>query len=101
MEQGHSEFFHSRFSAFEAHHRFCINHCLRVYLERLSICYLLLQDKEMHTLTVALSHFFGQNQHQLQLVGAAALIAMLPMVTMFLLLQKYFIAGLSQGSVKG
>ncbi|BBP89831.1 hypothetical protein BsIDN1_34490 [Bacillus safensis] len=61
-----------------------------------------LQDKEMHTLTVALSHFFfGQNQHQLQLVGAAALIAMLPMVTMFLLLQKYFIAGLSQGSVKG
>lgn len=55
----------------------------------------------MHTLTVALSHFFGQNQHQLQLVGAAALIAMLPMVTMFLLLQKYFIAGLSQGSVKG
>ena len=60
-----------------------------------------LQDKEMHTLTVALSNFFGQNQHQLQLVGAAALIAMLPMVTMFLLLQKYFIAGLSQGSVKG
>ncbi|MEC3787527.1 carbohydrate ABC transporter permease, partial [Bacillus safensis] len=60
-----------------------------------------LQDKEMHTLTVALSHFFGQNQHQLQLVGAAALIAMLPMVTMFLLLQKYFIAGLSQGSIKG
>ncbi|MFJ5963211.1 MULTISPECIES: carbohydrate ABC transporter permease [unclassified Bacillus (in: firmicutes)] len=60
-----------------------------------------LQDKEMHTLTIALSNFFGQNQHQLQLVGAAALIAMLPMITMFLLLQKYFIAGLSQGSVKG
>ncbi|MGE6632248.1 carbohydrate ABC transporter permease [Bacillus sp. NPDC077027] len=60
-----------------------------------------LQDKEMHTLTVALSNFFGQNQHQLHLVGAATIIAMLPMVTMFLLLQKYFIAGLAQGSVKG
>ena len=55
-----------------------------------------LQDKEMHTLTVALSNFFGQNQHQLQLVGAAALIAMLPMVTMF-----YFCKNtLSQGCLK-
>ncbi|BBP89832.1 hypothetical protein BsIDN1_34500 [Bacillus safensis] len=34
-------FFTVVFRAFEAHYGFCINHCLRVYLERLSICYLL------------------------------------------------------------
>ncbi|KSU88244.1 MULTISPECIES: carbohydrate ABC transporter permease [Priestia] len=60
-----------------------------------------LQDKEMHTLTVTLASFFAQNQHNLSLVGAAALIAMLPMTILFLLLQKYFIAGLASGSVKG
>ncbi|RBW71322.1 carbohydrate ABC transporter permease [Bacillus taeanensis] len=60
-----------------------------------------LQDKEMQTITVALASFFGQNQNNLSLVAAAALMAMLPMTILFLFLQKYFIAGLSSGSVKG
>jgi len=60
-----------------------------------------LQDKEMHTLTVTLASFFAENQNNLSLVGAAAIIAMLPMTILFLVLQKYFIAGLSSGSVKG
>lgn len=60
-----------------------------------------LQDQEMQTITVALASFFGQNQNQLNLVAAAALMAMLPMTILFLFLQKYFIAGLSSGSVKG
>lgn len=60
-----------------------------------------LQDKSMHTLTVSLAGFFGSNQSNLNLVAAAALLAMMPMVILFLLLQKYFIAGLSSGSVKG
>ncbi|SDC59809.1 raffinose/stachyose/melibiose transport system permease protein [Terribacillus halophilus] len=60
-----------------------------------------LQDSDMHTLTVALSSFFGQNTSQLGLVGAAALIASLPMVILFLLLQRFFIEGLAAGSVKG
>jgi raffinose/stachyose/melibiose transport system permease protein len=60
-----------------------------------------LQDKEMHTLTVTLASFFAGNQNNLSLVGAAAIIAMLPMTILFLVLQKYFIAGLSSGSVKG
>ncbi|OIJ17042.1 maltose ABC transporter permease [Anaerobacillus alkalilacustris] len=60
-----------------------------------------LQNKEVHTLTVALASFFGQNQNNLGLVAAAASMAMLPMTILFLLLQKYFIAGLASGSVKG
>ncbi|MCM3162632.1 carbohydrate ABC transporter permease [Metabacillus litoralis] len=60
-----------------------------------------LQDKSMHTVTVSLASFFGQNQNNLNLVAAAAILAMLPMTLLFLFLQKYFIAGLSSGSVKG
>ncbi|WP_347551482.1 carbohydrate ABC transporter permease [Pseudalkalibacillus hwajinpoensis] len=60
-----------------------------------------LQSKEVQTLTVALSGFFGQNQNNLNLVAAAALMSMAPMTILFLFLQKYFVAGLSSGSVKG
>lgn len=60
-----------------------------------------LQDNDMHTITVALSSFFGQNASNLNLVAAGALMAMLPMTILFLFLQKYFIKGLSSGSVKG
>jgi raffinose/stachyose/melibiose transport system permease protein len=60
-----------------------------------------LQDSSMHTLTVALASFFGQNTSQLGLVGAAALIASLPMIFLFLFLQRFFIEGLAAGSVKG
>ncbi|UFT98669.1 carbohydrate ABC transporter permease [Radiobacillus kanasensis] len=60
-----------------------------------------LQAEEVQTLTVALSGFFGQNSNNLNLVAAAAIVAMLPMVLLFLFLQKYFIKGLSSGSIKG
>ncbi|ENH97773.1 maltose ABC transporter permease [Gracilibacillus halophilus YIM-C55.5] len=60
-----------------------------------------LQDQSVQTMTVALSKFFGANTNNLNLVAAAAIIAMLPMVVLFLFLQKYFIKGLASGSVKG
>lgn len=60
-----------------------------------------LQDESVQTLTVALAGFFGQNQGNLNLVASAALMSMLPMTLLFLFLQKYFVAGLSSGSVKG
>ncbi|WP_163539812.1 carbohydrate ABC transporter permease [Gracilibacillus sp. YIM 98692] len=60
-----------------------------------------LQDKSVQTMTVALSSFFGENANNLNLVAAAAIIAMMPMVILFLFLQKYFIKGLASGSVKG
>ena len=60
-----------------------------------------LQDSSVQTLTVALAGFFGQNASQLNLVAAAALMVSLPMVIVFLFLQRFFIAGLAAGSVKG
>lgn len=60
-----------------------------------------LQDSSVQTLTVALASFFGENTSQLGLVGAAALIASLPMIILFLFLQRFFIEGLAAGSVKG
>ncbi|OXS75657.1 carbohydrate ABC transporter permease [Domibacillus enclensis] len=60
-----------------------------------------LQDSSVQTLTVALSSFFGQNTSQLGLVGAASLLASLPMIILFLFLQRFFIEGLAAGSVKG
>lgn len=60
-----------------------------------------LQDKSVQTMTVTLSQFFGENTNNLNLVAAAAIVAMLPMVILFLFLQKYFIKGLSGGAVKG
>ena len=48
-----------------------------------------LQADEVKTLTVALSSFFGENTNNLNLVGAAAILAMLPMSLLFLFLHHY------------
>ena len=60
-----------------------------------------LQAEEVRTLTVALSSFFGQNASRLNLVAAAAILAVIPMVILFLVLQKHFVKGLASGSIKG
>jgi raffinose/stachyose/melibiose transport system permease protein len=60
-----------------------------------------LQAEEVKTITVALAGFFGENANRMNLVAAAAIMAVLPMVILFLLLQKHFVKGLSSGSVKG
>ncbi|GGH73709.1 raffinose/stachyose/melibiose transport system permease protein [Pullulanibacillus pueri] len=60
-----------------------------------------LQDASVRTVTVALASFFGENTNNLNLVAAAALIAILPMAILFLVLQKYFIRGLAAGAIKG
>ncbi len=60
-----------------------------------------LQAEEVKTITVALAGFFGENANRMNLVAAAAIMAVLPMVVLFLLLQKHFVKGLSSGSVKG
>lgn len=60
-----------------------------------------LQAEEVKTTTVALAGFFGENANRMNLVAAAAIMAVLPMVVLFLLLQKHFVKGLASGSVKG
>lgn len=53
------------------------------------------------TLPVAIYSFQGQHGTQWGLVFAAMIIAIIPTMTVFLALQKYFIQGLTSGAVKG
>lgn len=78
----------------------CIISCVFIWNDY-QFAIFFLQSKEVQTLTVAIAGFFGQNANNLHLVAAASLMAMLPMTLLFLFLQKYFIAGLSSGAVKG
>ncbi len=58
------------------------------------------QKPEKHTITLAISRFFSEFSSDLHAASAAALLAVVPVVAAFLALQKYFIAGLSEGAVK-
>lgn len=53
------------------------------------------------TLPLAIALFQGQNSTLWGLVFAAAVIAVVPVVVVFLLFQRYFVQGLTAGAVKG
>jgi multiple sugar transport system permease protein len=61
-----------------------------------------LTDKKLYTLTVGLTNFIdeaGFSQDHLILAGAT--VALIPMMLIFILGQKYMVEGLTAGSVKG
>jgi len=60
-----------------------------------------LQRTEVQTLAVRLSQFVSQYQNDIGLVSAGCLMGLLPLVIVYLFLQKYFIRGLAEGAVKG
>ncbi|MGL4737948.1 MAG: carbohydrate ABC transporter permease [Cellulosilyticaceae bacterium] len=60
----------------------------------------ILQSPKVRTLTLAVSSFFSQTQSNLNAAAAGALLAALPMVIIFLALQKYFIQGMVDSAVK-
>lgn len=60
-----------------------------------------LQKPKMYTITVALSQFFSQFSNQINWVAAGCIIGTIPLVILYLFLQKYFVKGLSAGAVKG
>lgn len=53
------------------------------------------------TLPLAIALFQGQNSTRWGLVFAASAIAVIPVVVVFLLFQRYFVQGLTSGAVKG
>jgi raffinose/stachyose/melibiose transport system permease protein len=57
--------------------------------------------ESVRTLQYALFMFFGQYSAQIHQAFAAFLIAVLPIVILYLALQKFLISGLTSGSVKG
>ncbi|ALS28063.1 sugar ABC transporter permease [Paenibacillus sp. 32O-W] len=61
----------------------------------------IINDPLKRTLPIALANFQGQYTTQWGIVFAGSLIALLPVILLFVFLQRYFIAGITAGAVKG
>jgi len=61
----------------------------------------IINTPEKRTLPLAIQLFQGQNATQWGLVFAASLIAIVPVIVVFLVFQRYFVQGLTSGAVKG
>ncbi|NHN33642.1 carbohydrate ABC transporter permease [Paenibacillus agricola] len=59
-----------------------------------------MQSPLKRTVTLAISSFFSQNNTNLNAAAAAALLAIIPGTLLYLLLQKHFVKGMVDGSVK-
>lgn len=62
---------------------------------------LVLGRKELYTLPIATQAFYGTYSTDIGLVMAALLLAMLPILVLYVFLQKYIVAGVTSGAVKG
>lgn len=59
-----------------------------------------LQDPDMKTITLAIASFFSHSSSNMNAAAAAALIAILPVVVLYLVLQKYFVKGMVDSAIK-
>lgn len=61
-----------------------------------------INDNNIRTLPIAIAGFFGQHQFtQWGYVFAMSALSLIPVILVFILFQKYFVTGLTAGSVKG
>jgi multiple sugar transport system permease protein len=60
-----------------------------------------LTDNSMFTLPVALANLMGEHTKDPELMMAGSVLTILPVIILFLALQKYYIRGIMAGSVKG
>ena len=61
---------------------------------------IVLTSGERYTLPVALANLMGEHVQDAELMMAGAVLTVLPVILLFLILQKYYIEGLVLGSVK-
>jgi multiple sugar transport system permease protein len=61
---------------------------------------IILTGDERHTLPVALANLMGEHVQDPELMMAGAVLTVLPVIVLFLLLQRHYIEGLVHGSVK-
>lgn len=61
----------------------------------------IITSKEMRTISVGILDFFGQWAIDYPTLFAGAIIVSVPIIILFIFLQRYFIAGLAEGAVKG
>ena len=62
---------------------------------------IVLRTNEMFTLTIGLSSLIGPYGENFDVMIAGAVLAVIPVVIVFLFNQRFFIAGLTAGGVKG
>jgi raffinose/stachyose/melibiose transport system permease protein len=62
---------------------------------------LFLQSEDKRTLPLAIYSFVGQYNNDWPLIFASVIMASLPLILIFLFLQRYFIRGLTSGAVRG
>ena len=61
----------------------------------------LINDQDLYTVPVGLSYFLGEYNVDFAALAAGGVIAVLPVVLVFALIQRYLVGGLSVGAVKG
>lgn len=61
---------------------------------------IVLTDESLYTLPVALANLLGEHAQDTELMMAGAVMTVLPVVLVFLALQKYYIEGIAAGAVK-
>lgn len=62
---------------------------------------IILHNRNLFTLPIALSQMIGVYNQEYGMLMAGTLVSVLPVVILFMLLQKEFVAGLTAGAVKG
>jgi multiple sugar transport system permease protein len=62
---------------------------------------IVLSDESKYTLPVALANLSGEHVQDTELMMAGAVVTVLPVMLVFLFLQRYYIQGVMAGSVKG
>lgn len=61
---------------------------------------IVLSDDRRYTLPVALAGLVGEHGLDVELMMAGAVITVLPVLTLFLMLQRYYMDGVTEGSIK-
>ena len=74
---------------------------LAAYWSEFCLALVLLDSQERFTMPLGLFSFQSAYETDWQLLAAASFIALVPVIAAFALLQRYFIAGLTAGAVKG
>ncbi|WP_026908834.1 carbohydrate ABC transporter permease [Paucisalibacillus globulus] len=62
---------------------------------------IIVNDNDMYTLPLGLNMLSGTFTSDWRLIAAGAVISMIPIITIFLLLQRFFIGGAMKGAIKG
>jgi multiple sugar transport system permease protein len=61
---------------------------------------IVLSDDRRYTLPVALAGLVGEHAQDVELMMAGAVVTVLPVLVLFLVLQRYYVEGVTEGSVK-